>query len=172
MELSTILASILKIFATSPDLCAEVYLDANGEPWTDSIGQTLSRYCQWTGPRAPRLRSHVCCDITNGVAACVLPDPSGACSIGSPYSCKYGKASSDGVICLQPFPDTCAMGQCVKLPEVPPPTQANLLCCTNSACQEIKGGTAMELCEGNGGILSWCDFGTSNEDGTVTCYDY
>jgi hypothetical protein len=153
MELSTILISIFQIFANSPDLCAEVYRDPTGAPWTDSIGQTLSRYCQWTGPNPPTLDANVCCDIAEGVAACVSPDVNGRCSFGAKYYCKYGQATTAGIVCYQPFPDACEAGHCVAMPELPPPTQANLLCCNTGACQEIKVDPSMEDCEDNGGIL-------------------
>jgi hypothetical protein len=63
MKLSIIVTTILNMFATSPDLCAEPYLDPYGTPCTDSIGQTRSRYCKWTGPDAPLLDANVCCTI-------------------------------------------------------------------------------------------------------------
>jgi hypothetical protein len=171
MELSTILTSILKIFATNTDLCADVYVDATGEPYTDSIGQTLPRYCQWTGPDAPILNRDVCCDIHDGVAACVLPTSTGGCSIGSRYYCKYGQASIAGVVCYQPFPDACALGFCVQPPEVPPPVQAVMIACCSAggACVEIDVLKDEDLdCQGK---IAVCDYGASNEDGTVTCFD-
>ena len=167
MELSTLLISILKIFATSPDLCAVVHADATGQPYTDSIGVTLSRYCQWTGPGAPSLNRDVCCDIQGGAAACVLPTSSGRCSIGSRYYCKYGQASSVGVVCQQPFPSACAAGFCVQMPEVPPPTEALLACCSpGGACVEIEWAQGLD-CEG---YFMVCENGVSNDDGTVTCF--
>jgi hypothetical protein len=168
MELSTILTSILKIFATSPDLCADVYVDATGEPYTDSIGQTLPRYCQWTGPKAPVLNRDVCCDIHDGVAACVLPTSAGRCSIGSRYYCKYGEASGAGVVCYKPFPDACGLGFCVQPPEVPPPVQALIACCSaGGACVEIDPWGDLEC----GGTIIGCLDGVSNEDGTITCFN-
>jgi hypothetical protein len=169
MQLSTILSSILKLFATSPDLCDDVYVDATGEPYTDSIGQTLSRYCQWTGPNAPELSSDVCCDIADGLAACVLPDSNGRCVSGDRYACKYGQVIGTGVVCYQPFPDACDGGHCVAAPELPPPMQEDTICCTAGVCIEVN--IHNQNCEDNGGVLSWCSFGHSNEDGTVTCFD-
>jgi hypothetical protein len=168
MQLSTILSSILKLFATNPDLCADVYADATGEPYTDSIGQTLPRYCQWTGPDAPILNTDVCCDIDDDAAACVLPNVTGRCSIGSPYYCKYGQVSGAGVVCFQPFPSACALGLCVQAPDVPPPVQALLGCCSpGGACVEILPSQAGD-CEGS---FIACTDGVSNEDGTITCFD-
>lgn len=170
MQLTAILTTVLNIFANSPDLCAEVLLDADGQPWTDSLGQTLSRYCQWTGPDAPVLDAEICCDIEDDAAACVLPDPSGGCPLGDRYSCRYGKVIRGGVICLQPFPDACELGHCVKAPELLPPTHADLLCCHGSWCVDIPKFTSGD-CDDAGGEVSWCDFGETHTDGTVTCHD-
>ena len=64
MSLSIILTTILSNFATSsPNLCDDVYVDTDGSPYTDSIGQMLSRYCVWTGPDAPVWDADVCCTI-------------------------------------------------------------------------------------------------------------
>lgn len=168
MQLSILLSSILKLFASSPDLCAAVYVDSAGQPYTDSVGQTLSRYCQWTGPSVPVLNTDVCCDIDDGAAACVLPDSNGRCSFGSLYGCKYGEASSAGVVCYQPFPDACAAGFCVQPPELPPPTQAYIACCSaGGVCQEIEFDQISDC----GGSFLACDNGFLNEDGTVYCFD-
>ena len=69
MANSIILSTLLNLFAISPDLCEVPYLDITGEPCTDSIGQTLSRYCKWTGPDAPTLDADVCCSIEGDDAA-------------------------------------------------------------------------------------------------------
>ena len=54
MKLSIILTTILSTFATtSPDLCDDVFLNAAGDPVTDLVRQTLSRFCKWTGPDVP-----------------------------------------------------------------------------------------------------------------------
>ncbi|HLT40386.1 MAG TPA: hypothetical protein VK034_29105 [Enhygromyxa sp.] len=169
MQLTAILTTILQFFATSPDLCADVYVDANGDPYTDSIGQTLSRYCQWTGFEAPVLNSDVCCSIDHDGAACSLPDSNGRCQFGSRMFCRYGKATRLGVVCYQPFPSACRAGYCVQPPEVPPPTHANLACC-NGSCFEIDPDSIPD-CKGSGGTLLWCYDGVSNADGSITCFD-
>jgi len=167
MELSAILTTVLNIFATSPDLCADVYLDANGQPWTDAVGQTLSRYCRWTGPGAPVLNSDVCCQIEDDLATCVLPNRKGRCSSGSRYFCEYGQVDRTGVVCLQPFRSACDEGYCVAPPEVPPPTQANLICCWGNCV--LISHNQIDPCHDYGGTVLWCWDGVSNADGTVTC---
>ncbi|HLT35385.1 MAG TPA: hypothetical protein VK034_03845, partial [Enhygromyxa sp.] len=62
MQLSIILTTT--ILTTSPDLCGDVYVDENGDPYTDGVGQTWSRFCDWTGPSAPVLDLDVCCTIS------------------------------------------------------------------------------------------------------------
>ena len=132
-----IVTTILNIFATTPDLCAEVYLDEYGEPWTDAIGQTLSRYCEWTGPDAPVLDADVCCTIDADVASCWLPDTGSDCQTGSEWYCEYGEAIAGGVVCYRPYPSTCDQGLCVKAPALPPDVQAQLICCDGGSCQNI-----------------------------------
>ena len=170
MNPAIIVTTLLNIFATSPDLCSEVYLDSDGSPLVDSIGQTVARYCEWTGPDAPVLDADVCCEI-DGAAACWLPDRDGYCSVGSLWHCMYGEVdASQGVVCYQPFASACDHGHCVELPELPPPTQADLLCCSPGTCQEIAPAQMWD-CDDNGGTLWYCQDGMSNADGSVTCFD-
>lgn len=169
MQLSIILITLLNNFATSPDLCAEPYRGADGSPYTDSIGQTLSLYCRWTGPDVTVLDSDICCVLDQNSAACTLPDSNGRCSIGVKRYCEYGQANSAGVVCYQPFQDACAAGFCVKMPELPPPTQADLACCNPGGCVPIATDQQDE-CE-ESGTITWCFDGVSNADGTVTCFD-
>jgi hypothetical protein len=169
MELSIILT--ITAFVTSPDLCADVHLDATGQPYMDSIGQTLPRYCKWTGPNVPVLNTDVCCDISDGVAACVMPDQTGGCSLGAPYYCKYGQVIRNGVICYRPFPDACASGFCVQPPELPPPTEPFLACCSaGGVCQEIDILQGSD-CFTYGGTILACVHGVLNDDGTMACFD-
>jgi hypothetical protein len=169
MQLSIILVTLLNHFTTSPDLCAEPYLGVTGEPFTDSIGQTLSRYCQWTGPNVPVLDSDVCCVLDEDSAACTLPNRYGRCSVGVKRYCKYGQASSAGVVCYQPFQDACQAGFCVQMPEVPPPVQADLACCNGGGCVPIAT-QELDECEETG-TITWCSDGVTNDDGTITCFD-
>jgi hypothetical protein len=167
MELSIILTTVLSTFSTttSADLCADVYVDADGQPYTDSIGQTLSRYCKWTGPNPPKLASDVCCIIDEDGAACSLPDANGRCTWGVRRYCQYGEVgASGGVVCMQPFPDACALGHCVQAPELPPPGEPIIACCTN-VCFQVTPGE--QSC---GGTIAACGWGQTNLDGTVTCY--
>ena len=170
MKLAIIVAIILNTFATNPDLCAESYLDAYGDPWTDSIGQTLSRYCTWAGPDAPILDAEVCCNIDAGAASCWLPDSRAECTAGTQWHCKYGEEAASGIVCYRPYPDACDLGYCDQTVEAPPDVQEDLLCCNPGACQEIAPANMMD-CEGLGGTISWCHDGMSNADGTVTCFD-
>jgi len=170
MEISIILTTLLSIFATSTDLCADVHLDATGQPVTDSLGQSLARFCHWTGPNAPMLTADVCCVIEDDSAACWLPDPNGRCSAGVKRYCEHGEVDSvGGVVCLQPFPDACQAGHCVDAPELPPPTEALVACCTGGVCHLIS--LTSEEIEGCKGSFVSCGWGQTNSDGTVTCYD-
>jgi hypothetical protein len=170
MELSIIiLTAVFSTFATSADLCADVYVDANGQPYTDSVGRTLPRYCKWTGPNPPKLASDVCCIIDEDGAACSLPDSNGRCTWGVRRYCQHGEVgASGGVVCMQPFPDACALGYCVQAPELPPPGEPMMVCCMEDGCYEITSAQ-MDDCVGN--FLS-CDWGQSNLDGTHTCHEY
>jgi hypothetical protein len=170
MELSIIIltTTVLSTFATtSTDLCADVYVDANGQPYTDSAGRTLPRYCKWTGPNPPKLAADVCCIIDEDGAACGLPDANGRCTWGVRRYCQYGEVgASGGVVCMQPFPDACALGYCVQAPELPPPTEPLVACCLAS-CHLITNHEEIVGCTGS---YVACGWGQSNEDGTVTCY--
>jgi len=171
MGLSIILTTI--IITTSPDLCADVYADATGQPYTDAVGQTWSRYCQWTGPDAPVLDLDVCCTISGDNAWCRLPDSNGRCSTGSKRYCEYGEATSAGTVaCYQPFPSTCDFGFCDNvLPPNSGPVE-NLLCCyTAGYCTEIETVEHVWECDDGGGYTSFCDDGAQNLDGTVDCFD-
>jgi len=169
MEISIILTTLFSIFANSADLCADVHLDAAGQPVTDSLGQTLARFCKWTGPDAPTLDADVCCVIDDGSAGCWLPDANGRCTAGVKRYCKYGEVdSAGGVVCLQPLPDACKAGYCVDAPEVPPPTEALVACCMADGCHLITVDEEIFACTGSFVSCSW---GQTNTDGTVTCYD-
>jgi hypothetical protein len=170
MELSIILTTVLSSFATtSADLCADVYVDAHGHPYTDSAGRTLPRYCKWTGPNPPKLASDVCCILGEDGAACSLPDVNGRCSLGVRRYCQHGEVgASGGVVCMQPFPDACALGYCVQAPELPPPVVSLVACCTAGECHLIHG--THEEIEGCMGDFIACDWGQTNLDGTVTCF--
>lgn len=168
-----IITTLLQLFAPSPDLCAEPYLDITGTPCTDSIGQTLSRYCEWSGPDVPVLDRDVCCSFAGDSAACWLPASGSGCASGSVARyCEYGDVLTEGaVVCYQPFPSACDLGHCVNAPAQPPDVQADLICCNAGGCRELAVNVQAWDCEDNGGIVSWCADGFSNVDGTVTCFD-
>ena len=93
MKLSIILSTLLSTFATgSPDLCDDVFLDASGDPVTDLVGQTLSRFCKWTGPDAPIWDANVCCTFDVDGAACTRTNSRGGCSTGKRHYCEHGEA--------------------------------------------------------------------------------
>lgn len=168
-----ILAIILTTLAVAPDLCGDVLTDDDGTPYTDVLGQTLSRYCEWTGPDAPRLDAEVCCDIDGDDAQCDLPDDIGRCATGSDrYSCEFGEATADGVTCYQPFPDACDFGFCLEYVGEPPVEAkgAELLCCTSQGCETITVDVSV-ACSESGGYLVACSGGATNEDGTVDCLE-
>ncbi len=172
MRLSTVFTTLFKLFATSPDLCAEVHLDAGGEPYTDALGQTFSRFCEWTGPDAPVWDAQVCCTFDGDGAACVQPDSNDRCAQGERMYCKYGEAVAAGVLCYQPFPDACEFGYCEPAPSEPPTARMNhsIACCGEHACYEISDSQIF-TCGENGGKVLGCKAGQSNDDGTITCYD-
>lgn len=171
MGLSTILTTL--IITTSPDLCADVYADATGQPYTDALGQTWSRYCEWTGPNAPVLDLDVCCTISGDNAWCTLPDRNGRCSRGAKRHCKYGEKTTAGTVaCYQPFPSTCDLGFCSDV--LPPGGGAveDLLCCwTSGWCSEIETVEHVIACGDTGGYTSYCFDGAQSADGTVECFD-
>ena len=176
MELTIILTTIIANFATNPDLCADVYLDETGQPLTDALGQTFSRYCEWTGPDAPVLESDACCTIDHDGAHCSVPDERGRCSIGMKMSCEYGEVIGDAVTCYQPFPSTCDMGQCSDSGDVPleigaQPVEGAVLCCIGGVCFPVATAEDVDTCWGNNGYATWCKHGFQNADGTVDCYD-
>jgi hypothetical protein len=173
MKLPIILTTILSIFATpSPDLCADVFLDASGHPVMDLVGQTLSRYCEWTGPDAPVWDANVCCTIDADGAACSRISTTGRCMSGTKKMyCEYGAAmAGGGVTCYQPLPDACDAGLCIEAPTIIPVAQMStyIMCCSaGGACQYIEHGT-IDNCQGQ--ILS-CDLGIINGDETVDCVE-
>lgn len=176
MEITTLfLAGSLAIIpaltpatAEAPDLCADVYLAADGSPIHDSTGRTLSRYCQWTGPDAPRFDDEVCCALDTTGAACGLPDTRGQCEFGEPYWCEFGEVDSlGGVVCYQPLPDACEAGYCVEAPAGTPPGEAfESMCCGPGGCFHMEH--IYDDCDGEYAVCWW---GISNADGTVECFD-
>jgi hypothetical protein len=172
MKVSILLISILSNFATTaPNLCDHVYLDASGDPVTDLVGQTLSRYCEWTGPDAPVWDANVCCTIDADGAGCSRTSK-GRCPTGSKLMyCEHGAATPlGGVTCYQPFPSMCAAGFCAEAPDVPPLTGQMVefigCCSSGGACQYVQQSEGWE-CQGE--LLS-CDHGVTNADGSIECF--
>ena len=172
MTLSIILTTVLNTFATSPDLCADVYLDSTGEPLTDAIGQTFARFCQWTGPDAPWFNADVCCIHDAAGAACWLPEREGQCSAGSMHYCEHATVTSTGgVVCYQSFPSACEFGHCEEAgPSTTPEPLGDIICCEGD-CTEVETAAQLGDCIDNNGYLAWCEHGIQNVDGTVDCFD-
>jgi hypothetical protein len=174
VKLSIILATLLSTFATTtpPDLCDDVFLDASGDPVTDLVGQTLSRYCEWTGPHVPVWDANVCCTFADDAADCTRTNTRGYCPTGTAKRyCEHGSLNADGrVICYQPFPSMCDAGLCVEAPESPPDIQAvTIACCSaGGACQWVYDVDDLWDCQGE---LQACNYGTTNADGTVECWN-
>ncbi|HLT40591.1 MAG TPA: hypothetical protein VK034_30145 [Enhygromyxa sp.] len=171
MQLSIILTTIL---TTTPDLCADVYVDENGEPYTDEVGQTWSRFCEQTGPDAAVLDHDVCCTISGDNARCSLPDRKGRCSRTSQrYYCEHGEATSTGaVVCYQPLSSICDFGFCGGvLPPDGGPLENSLCCWGDGTCIEIETVVDVISCDDFGGYLGYCKNGATNADGTVDCFD-
>lgn len=172
MQLSIILSTLLSNFATTtPNLCDIVYTDAAGSPYTDTTGQSLARYCKWTGPQAPVWDANICCDIDEDGATCAVPDTTGRCGVGEKVYCEYGARVAGGVICYQPLPGMCDAGLCLEVAEVPPPGLAMLACCgAGGACQPLSEDLIVACLE-NGGTFLSCENGVENIDGTMECWD-
>ncbi|MFO7563569.1 MAG: hypothetical protein R6X02_13060 [Enhygromyxa sp.] len=171
MELSIILTTTL--LTTSPDLCAEVYVDANGEPYTDAAGQTWSRYCEPAGPSAPILDLEVCCAISGDDARCSLPNLKGRCARGTTfYYCAHGDVTSTGaVVCYNPLRSICDFGFCssVQRPDAGPLEDS--ICCSGSSCWNIWHADEFLNCYDIGGYTGYCKNGATNADGSVDCFE-
>lgn len=169
--LVTLLSSYLSTFASGPpSLCDTPRLGVDGSPISDSAGRVLARYCQWAGPDVPVWDADVCCELDDDGATCVVPDAVGRCTTGESRHCEYGEAIAGGVVCYQPFPSACDMGLCVEAPDDLPPVgqAATLMCCgASGGCQHVDFVSGL-ACEGE--ILA-CNYGVSNEDGTVECLE-
>ncbi|MFO7568080.1 MAG: hypothetical protein R6X02_35895 [Enhygromyxa sp.] len=171
MFISTIL--ILTTLTTgTPNLCDDVYINpATGRPYTDSVGQTLARFCEWTGPDAPIWNADVCCTIDDYGAQCTRPDRKGRCRTGLKLYCKYGDVMRDGSVeCYQPLRDMCDLGLCIQQPDLPPPGLASYAGCCSSGgvCQLVTWENTFDCPDG---LFVSCYYGHQNQDGTVECYD-
>jgi hypothetical protein len=173
VKLSIILFTLFSTFATdsSPDLCDDVFLDASGNPLTDLVGQTLSRFCKWTGPDAPVWDADVCCTFADDAAKCSATDTRGRCPSGTAKRyCEHGSLGADGrVTCYQPFPDACEAGWCIEAPELIPEAQMApmVLCCGGGgACQYVH----LDQVDDFQGELLACFYAIQHE-GWVECLE-
>lgn len=137
----------------------------------DLVGQTLSRYCEWTGPDAPVWDADVCCTIDDDGAACAPTSSTGRCMSGTKQMyCEHGAAvPGGGVVCYQPFPSMCDAGRCVAPPPIMPEakTSSYVACCTAAGpCHLVEPETGLD-CDGQ---LFSCGYGMSNPDGSVECF--
>ncbi len=169
--LITLLVALLpaSVFAnnSTSDLCADVRIGPDGSPITDSYGQTISRFCELTGPTPPVWAADVCCTFGSADDARCKPPTARGCSVGATMWCEYGEMTGAEVTCYQPFQDTCEAGFCDVATPTPDVT-ADLLCCYGTnICYEW--GDNWESCEG---MLSFCLAGESHPDGSTTCHDY
>jgi hypothetical protein len=173
VKLSIILSTLLSTFSTTavPNLCDYVYRDASGAPITDSVGQTLSRFCEWAGPDAPVWNANVCCTFDANGAACMRTNSRGGCSTGKKHYCEYGEAvAGGGVICYQPLPSMCDVSTCVAPPDVPPTGQESdsIVCCSpGGACQWVSVDESYDCI----GEIAYCDHGYQDGNGVVECWD-
>ena len=171
METNVLILASLLVFSPAststslPNLCDDVYLDEDGAPLHDSSGMTLSRYCEWTGPRAPKWAASVCCSFTEGEADCAGLSSTGSCDAGeSRMWCDHGKQALDGsVTCYQSFPSACDAGHCVEAPAGATQELETPLCCLSQGCFELQ---FEEYCPG---LFMFCSAPYSLPDGTVGC---
>ncbi len=150
---------------SSPDLCADVYLDDSGEPITDSLGTPRARFCEATGPNPPRWNGDVCCTFDEDEAHCAPPSSDGRCNVGARMRCEFGERAGGEVTCYQTFPDTCELGFCTDKVAPDGDIFSDVVCCVDGICYDIP---PLSYCSG---VSSFCINGATNEDGTTECFD-
>lgn len=164
--------------AGSPDLCAERWTNASGEPIEDASGMSISVFCE-PAIDPPLLRAEVCCVIDQD-ASCSLPDANERCAKGMKFWCEHGELVGDEVTCQQPGPDACALGACsasdIDTPNTTMLEDTSWLCCNDAfdECVHVADGPGpfppeeAEACfTGNIVVCTW---GATNLDGTVDCF--
>jgi hypothetical protein len=159
------------------DLCEEPVLSANGAPYVDEDGDTISRFCE---PRVnpPVLDRDVCCSIGT-TATCKLPTAVGRCMTGMKFWCEYGTITGSGstatVECFQPGPSMCALAECLPGPGyITYGTvfeDSSWVCCpAGDDCyyvgESADGPPAGSSCAGSFAICNW---GATADDGGVEC---
>jgi hypothetical protein len=87
------------------------------------------------------------------------------------YADVAAQCPSGSIARSYPVPDACSIGMCVTGPVPPDAVPVELICCAfvsgDSDCHEIN--TAID-CPADE-YLATCNWGQSNSDGSVTCYD-
>ncbi len=134
------------------DLCAEV--DDQGHPTR----------CEPVGPdTAPWWDAEVCCNERD----CFEPGPDGCVGGTDSYWCENAVLHGDGSLaCVYEVPNYCEVFTCEGPSDVAPPPQEHAICCYGwDYCYDHEGGPC-------GGDILWCSYGSSNEDGTVTCHQW
>lgn len=166
--LALVLALIPSIALASPDLCDDVWLDANGSPIVDSTGMQLARFCKATNELAVTAWSDdVCCTIGTS-ASCTPTDAHGRCLSGAKFWCDYAVLTEVGVVCQQPWPDACVEGFCSIAPPGSTPEDTEPLCCLAEDQCSVVDLNAPMTCAGD-----WvhCEAPFTGEDGWVGCSD-
>ncbi|PRQ02743.1 hypothetical protein ENSA5_20950 [Enhygromyxa salina] len=164
LAISTLLLIPNSGLAEAPDLCAEVYLDADGSVATDDDGTTVSRFCEPTGPTPPVWAQDICCELDRDDARCVPPDANGRCRSGFTMWCEYGELIDGRVACYQPFDDACDAGYC-QATFVPPAEAGGALLCCNGPC--VGFDPKHPMCDGE---LYYCWAPYQHQSGVVECY--
>jgi hypothetical protein len=158
------------------DLCEEPVLAANGAPYVDQDGDTISRFCI-ARVDPPVLDREVCCTIGT-TASCKLPTSVGRCSSGMKFWCEYGEISGSMVTCFQPGTSMCSLAECLPGPEYISSgnvfEDSSWVCCPNGVsggCFYVGESGTGEPPEGAecGGSFTICNWGATAEDGTVEC---
>lgn len=154
--------------ASSPDLCDDVYLDATGSPYEDSVGMQLARFCAWTHEDSVSTWSDdVCCTIGTA-ASCTPTDVNGRCLVGAKFWCDYAVLDSGVVTCQQPWPDACAAGFCEVAPPGSTPSASEHLCCPEQDVCTIVDPADLGSCWGK---YVACKAPFTNTDGSIGCAD-
>jgi hypothetical protein len=121
--------------------------------------------CEYTGPNAPVLAANVCWSKSTSTATLMT---GATCPTGSwPYFVKYGLVDvlSHQVTAFIPLDDACSRPDVCQPGELAPPNTTTQAICCPGACWPA------EAAECEGADIFFCNFGASNEDGTVSCFD-
>lgn len=156
--------------ASSPDLCADVFLDSTGSPYEDEDGRELSRFCEWTHEDLVEVwADDVCCSIGT-TASCTETDANGRCAVGAKFWCDFAVLDGGVVTCQQPWIDACDEGYCSSVlpPGADPMGFVEHLCCPQQdECWVVDPGD-LGSCWGK---YVACSAPYTNTDGSIGCSD-